>query len=122
MGEAEVEYSKQRRSSRVFIRLRVQAAGRNIRGERFKERCETIVVNAHGGLIYLSETLEMDAPLTLTNPISGEEQECRVVFLGDASTKCQRVGVEFLTPAPRFWGVDFPPTDWRGSANSHDAN
>jgi hypothetical protein len=34
-----------------------------------------------------------------------EEQECRVVFLGEPADR-QRVGVEFLTPAPRFWGLD----------------
>ena len=34
------------------------------------------------------------------------------MFLGDATDKGQRVGLEFLTPAPHFWGVDFVPTDW----------
>jgi hypothetical protein len=34
------------------------------------------------------------------------------VFLGDATEKGQRVGLEFLTPAPHFWGVDFVPADW----------
>jgi hypothetical protein len=33
--------------------------------------------------------------------------ECRVVYLGDLVEKGQRVGIEFLTPAPRFWGVEF---------------
>ena len=30
--------------------------------------------------------------------------------------KGQRVGLEFLTPAPHFWGVDFVPTDWPAPA------
>ena len=47
----------------------------------------------------------------LTNPDTDEEQECRVVFLGDAGDKGQRVGIEFLSPAPRFWGVDFDAGD-----------
>jgi len=41
--------------------------------------------------------------LVLTHPETMEEQECRVVFLGEPADR-QRVGVEFLTPAPRFWG------------------
>jgi len=23
-----------------------------------------------------------------------------------------RVGIEFLSPSPGFWGVEFPPDDW----------
>jgi hypothetical protein len=109
---AEVELANNRRSSRVFVRMSVWAKGRNREGRHFRERAQTIVLNAHGGLLYLNETLEMGAELTITNPTTEEEQECRVVFLGDATDKGQRVGVEFLTPAPHFWGVEFPPPDW----------
>jgi len=43
----------------------------------------------------------------LVNPLTQEEQECRIVFLGGSGERGQRVGVEFLTPAPHFWGIDF---------------
>jgi hypothetical protein len=101
-----------RRSTRVFLRVRVVVAGKNSDNRRFREACETIVINAHGGLMYLNQPLAMDAMLVLTNPFTQEEQESRVVFLGEATDKGQRVGMEFLTPAPHFWGVDFVPTDW----------
>ena len=108
----ENDYDKVRRSSRVFMRVRVVVAGKNSDNRRFREACETIVINAHGGLMYLNQPLAIDAMLVLTNPFTQEEQESRVVFLGEATDKGQRVGVEFLTPAPHFWGVDFVPTDW----------
>ena len=108
----EDDYSKARRSTRVFMRVRVVVAGKNADNRRFREACETIVINAHGGLMYLNQPLDMDAMVVLTNPFTQEEQESRVVFLGEATDKGQRVGVEFLTPAPHFWGVDFVPTDW----------
>lgn len=98
-----------RRSSRVFTRIPVRAAGRNNQGRKFRENSQTIVVNAHGGLLYLSQTLELGADVLLINPATEEEQECRVVYLGDTSEKGQRVGVEFLSPAPHFWGVEFAP-------------
>lgn len=101
-----------RRSSRVFLRMPVLTKGRNMQGRTFRQPTETIVINAHGGLIYLNETLEMGAEIVVINPATEDEQECRVVFLGNASDKGQRVGVEFLTPAPHFWGVEFPPPDW----------
>ena len=106
MGEA--VYARERRSSRIFMRVRVIVAGKTKIGRRFREACETIVINAHGGLLYFSKSVGMNEMLVLTNPFTQEEQECRVVFLGDDSEKGQRIGVEFLTPAPRFWGVAAP--------------
>jgi hypothetical protein len=108
----EREFDNVRRSTRVFMRVRVVVAGKNSDSRRFREACETIVINAHGGLMYLNQPLAMDAMLVVTNPFTQEEQESRVVFLGEATDKGQRVGIEFLTPAPHFWGVDFVPTDW----------
>ena len=108
----ETDFNKVRRSTRVFMRVRVMVAGKNSDGRRFREACETIVINAHGGLMYLDQPLNMDAILVITNPFTQEDQECRIVFLGDATDKGQRVGLEFLTPAPHFWGVDFVPADW----------
>ena len=111
--------ANKRRSSRVFIRIPVHARGRNMEGRQFRLSTETAVVNAHGGLIYLSEPLIMGAELTIMNPATDEELECRVVFLGTSSEKGQRIGVEFLSPSPHFWGVEFPPPDWapRGNAS-----
>jgi hypothetical protein len=108
----DVEYEKTRRSSRVFMRVRVVVAGKNLDARKFREPCETIVINAHGGLLYLNQPLENGAMIVLINPFTEEEQECRVVYLGEATEKGQRVGVEFLSPAPRFWGVEFAPADW----------
>ena len=108
----QTDVSKIRRSTRVFMRVRVVVAGKNSDNRRFREACETIVINAHGGLIYLNQPLNLDAVLVIANPFTQEDQECRIVFLGDATDKGQRVGLEFLTPAPHFWGVDFVPGDW----------
>ena len=111
----EAAYVKERRSSRVFTRLSVRATGKNKDGRKFHENSQTIVINAHGGLLYLQQSLELGAEVVLANPVTEEEQECRVVFLGDATNKGQRIGVEFLTPSPHFWGVDFVPADWPAS-------
>jgi hypothetical protein len=113
--------SADRRSTRIFMRVRVVASGKNISGRRFRTACETIVINAHGGLVYLDQEIAMDALVMLTNPFTQEEQECRVVYLGDSVDKGQRVGLEFLSPSPHFWGVDFVPRDWPGNPDSDTA-
>ena len=110
-----------RRSSRVFMRIRVVAAGKNHQGRKFRETCQTIVINAHGALIYLQQEMELESDIVLSNPFTQEEQECRVVFLGEEDEKGQRIGVEFLSPSPRFWGVDFTPPDWHADPTAPQA-
>ncbi|MGH9718198.1 MAG: PilZ domain-containing protein [Candidatus Acidiferrales bacterium] len=104
--------SSTRRSSRIFTRIPVRAQGKNNQGRRFKQSSQTIVINAHGGLLYLQEEVAMGADIVLVNPATEEEQDCRVVYIGDTSEKGTRVGVEFLSPSPHFWGVEFAQQDW----------
>jgi len=66
----ETDYDKVRRSTRVFMRVRVVVAGKNSDSRRFREACETVVINAHGGLMYLNQPLAMDAMVVLTNPFT----------------------------------------------------
>lgn len=96
-----------RRSQRMFHRMRLQALGRSHDGRKFREVCETLVVSAHGGLLMLRNEVDNDEILVLVNPETQEEQECRIVYLGETGDRGTRVGVEFLTPAPHFWGIDF---------------
>jgi hypothetical protein len=94
--------------------MRVQAKGRAHDGRKFKETCETVVVNAHGGLLLLKHEIDNGEMLVLIHPETMEEQECRVVYQGEPGNRGQRVGVEFLTPAPHFWGLelaDKPPSE-----------
>jgi hypothetical protein len=104
---SEITAASPRRSSRAFHKMRVQAQGRAHNGKKFREICETVVVNGHGGLLFLKHEIDNGEMLVITNPETLEEQECRVVYLGEPVDRGQRVGVEFLTPAPRFWGLEF---------------
>ena len=109
----ETQPTSQRRSSRVFTRIPVKAKGKASSGRKFQEHSQTIVVNAHGGLLYLQQDLDLGAEIVLVNPLTEEEQECRVVYLGDTSDRGTRTGVEFLSPSPHFWGVEFAQQDWQ---------
>jgi hypothetical protein len=102
-----IEFSTPRRSNRVFRKLKVQAQGRAHNGKKFRETCETLVVSEHGGLLMLKHEVDNGEVLVITNPETQEEIECRIVYLGDLCDRGQRVAVEFLTPAPHFWGLEF---------------
>ena len=116
---SEVLQAGARRSQRVFHKRRLQALGRSHEGRKFREICETLVVSAHGGLLVLKNEVNNGEMLVLVNPETQEEQECRIVYLGESGSRGIRVGVEFLTPAPHFWGIDFNGRRIGGPENSH---
>jgi hypothetical protein len=101
------EFTAPRRSARVFRKMKMQAQGRAHNGKKFREVCETLVVSAYGGLLMLKHEVDKDELLVITNPETQEEIECRIVYLGDLCDQGQRVAIEFLTPAPHFWGLEF---------------
>jgi len=49
----------------------------------------------------------------LRNVANREEQDCRVVYLGEKQGGRTEVGLCFKTAAPQFWSLKHPPPDWR---------
>jgi hypothetical protein len=117
----ETAFATARRSHRAFHKTRVQAQGRGHNGRKFREVCETVVVNAHGGLLLLGNEVDNGETIVLMNPLTQEEQECRVVYTGESGSRGIRVGVEFLTPAPHFWGIEFNAKDASGTGEAGHA-
>lgn len=105
----------QRRSQRLLLRIHVLAERRAGQSDTKSEPTETLAVNAHGALILLTPPVEELEQILIRNPRTNEEQLCRVVHQGLIEAGRLHVGVEFLTPAPNFWRVSFPPEDWASS-------
>jgi hypothetical protein len=104
--------NKKRRSQRIVLSVSVVAYRSQKQGLAFSEGTRTLVVNAHGALISLTAKVAVDQPLLLKNALTGEEQECRVVFTQKKEMGSTEVGIEFRDPAPGFWHIAFPPIDW----------
>ena len=102
-----------------MLRVGVIVAGQKPGGTSFVEQTTTVVVNAHGALVLLKETVHNGQVLRIRNAKTGEEQGCQVIETGRHADGEAQVGIEFLEPAPRFWHVAFPPDDW--SINSPEA-
>jgi hypothetical protein len=105
--------SNRRRSQRVLLRMSVQVIGRGPDKRPVSELTQTAVVNAHGALIYLSLKVMVGQVIILKNPETNEEQLCRVARADPAPDGRTEVGIEFVKPAPNFWRVAFPPSDWK---------
>jgi hypothetical protein len=107
--------TSRRRSQRVMVSLPITISGK-IGQAAFTEETRTTVINAHGALIALKAKVWKDQTVSLKSRTSSDELECRVIWVGptaDGKTQC---GIEFIKPAPKFWGVSFPPVDWSAAA------
>jgi hypothetical protein len=101
-----------RRSQRVLLTMPIVVLGSRADGQPFKEETNTCVVNAHGALVLLSESIGCGGLVIIRNVHSGEERPCAITDVGAKEKGEIKVGIKFLEPSPRFWGVAFPPEDW----------
>lgn len=105
--------STRRRSQRVILNVAVTVCSEETHADAaFEEETQTLVVNEHGALIALASKVEKGQILRLTNRATHLIQLCRVSYLGTISEDKTQIGVEFLTPAPDFWRISFPPDAW----------
>jgi len=103
--------SNRRRSQRVLLRIPISVEFAGPDKKPVVEATHTLVVSAHGGLLYLRAKVNIGQLVTIKNPDTKEEQACRVVYV-NAQLEKHEVGIEFMKPAPSFWRVAFPPSDW----------
>ena len=104
------QWARKRRSQRLELNVPVVVYRPPQERRQFYESTLTLVVNAHGALMTLA------AEVALENTDSGEQQECRVAYVGRMPTGPTQIGVEFTRPAANFWRIAYPPDDWPASA------
>jgi hypothetical protein len=68
------------------------------------EVTHTIIVNSHGALILLATEVAVNQIIRIENSKSKEELLCRVTSMGQNFMGKTQVGIEFIYPAPDFWG------------------
>jgi hypothetical protein len=103
---------KNRRSQRIDLHVPVLVYRRPRDGPQFYETTHTLVVSAHGALIPLTDLVARRQLLFVQNTNTGEQEECRVVYVTAEPPGPSKVAVEFTKPVPRFWRVAYPPADW----------
>jgi hypothetical protein len=116
----------QRRSQRVLLKVSVVVLAQGPKSQPISEETRTITVNAHGAMIVLIAKVSVGQLLTLRNSTSGEEALCRVAYVNPHLGEKKEVGLDFMKPCPKFWGISFPPADWttrspeaKGHTNQH---
>jgi hypothetical protein len=76
----------------------------NSNRQTVSEVTHTIIVNSHGALILLASEVAVNQIIRIENSNSKEELLCRVTSIGQNFMGKTQVGIEFIYPAPDFWG------------------
>ncbi|HKM66931.1 MAG TPA: hypothetical protein VJX70_07180 [Candidatus Acidoferrum sp.] len=95
-----------------MLNMSVMVLAENEERRRIQVEAKTMVVNAHGGLMKMNSHLHVGQSFTLKNPHTGAQVGCRVVRIDEEGMEFFNIAFEFDQPAPKFWPVTFPPTDW----------
>jgi hypothetical protein len=105
--------ANRRRSQRVMMHIPVRISGQAAGPPSlFEEETHTLAVSAHGALIVATSPVYRGQRFTLSNERTKASLECVVVHVDRSASGAINVGVEFMLPNSRFWGVAFPPRDW----------
>jgi hypothetical protein len=101
-----------RRSQRVMIRIPVMIEF-GPEGKKIEIEGSTASVNDHGAMLLCSRTMAMETPLEIIIERTKQRQLCRIVRAPIESKDGYLIPVEFVGLAPGFWGISFPPTNWK---------
>lgn len=97
---------ERRRAQRVLVRMRVLV---HLKGKSEAIEGFTQTVSASGAMIILPEGIAAGTKFILENPKTQERVEVNVVRPSQLNQEGSLVPVEFLSPAPQFWNIFFPP-------------
>jgi len=99
----------ERRKSRRFpVVVPIEVIWRGTDGSAVKEDAVARQVNANGGFLKMSAYPELGSRVTLTNFLSAQTAEARVLASPDAREGVANgIIVELIVPNESFWGVDF---------------
>ncbi len=100
--------AEQRRGGRFPVVVPVDVKWQEPSGKTVKEAAQAKEVNAQGGLLDMKTYPGVGRQLELTNLLSGEATEARVVAQrGSKDGTVLGVAVELLVPNETFWGVNY---------------
>jgi hypothetical protein len=97
---------ERRRAQRVLLKMRVLV---HLANKVEPMVGHTHTVSASGAMIILPEGLSQGTKFILENPKTQQKVEVNVVRPPQMNQDGSLVPVEFLSDAPQFWNIFFPP-------------
>jgi hypothetical protein len=98
---------ERRKNTRYLVTVPMEASWRGPDGIAFKAHAVARQVNANGGHLEMDHYPEMGTRITLTNFLSAESTEARVLATPHSREGVSRgIVVELIVPNESFWGVN----------------
>jgi len=107
---SEHEARESRRSTRVQLKVRIEAKGLT---ERLTCEGETIVVNLHGARMSTTVPLRVGMRIEIHVVTTDKHALAQVVYVDPDWPRHCGIGLE---KPENIWGVSFPPDDWEGDS------
>ena len=98
---------ERRRAQRVLLRMPVLL---HVPNKTEPVKAETHTVSQTGAMLLVAEGFPAGTKLTVEHPQTEARIEVRIVRAAQLSQGGSLQPIEFLSPAPHFWGVFFPPS------------
>ena len=97
---------ERRKETRFPVSIPMQASWKGPDGVLMKEEAFARQVNAHGGLLEMANYPDLGTRVTLTNLLSAETMEARVLATPNSREGVSHgIVVELVTPDESFWGA-----------------
>ena len=103
---------ERRRGQRVLLRIQASVHV-SLQGKATTIDVATLSVNPAGALVLMKQALPAETRLVLEHKATNERIACRVVRPPRETPEGYHVPLEFDSPSPAFWKIDFPPANWR---------
>ena len=99
--------AERRKTSRFLVAVPVEASWRNSEGVPVLIQAVAKQVNANGGFLEMTLYPSVGSRITLTNFLSAESAEARVLATPNSREGVSHgIIVELITPSESFWGVN----------------
>lgn len=110
-GNASFAAQERRRTQRVLLRVRASIHVA-MQGHLATIDAATLSVNPHGAVVVMDRNLPADTQVVLEHLGTRERVACKVARSPRHAAEGYHVPLEFDSPTPGFWKINFPPTDW----------
>jgi hypothetical protein len=98
---------ERRKTNRYLVSIPIEASWRGPDGTVITEQAIAKQVNANGGQLEMHAYPEVGSRISMTNCLSAEATEARVLAIPSSREGVSRgIVVELITPSESFWGVN----------------
>jgi len=106
LKDAGARYGEKRRGRRMNSRVPIRLEWEGDAAKRQAVDAITRTVNPYGCLVFLTEPLEVEQRLALTNLATQTSNAAIVVWKGNQQPEGWEYGIELVAPDMEFWGIE----------------